>query len=426
MRRILVLAAVAAVLSLSPLTASTASAQIDARMLRFPDVSDTRIAFVYAGDIWIVDKAGGVASRLSTPAGEESFPRFSPDGSRIAFSGNYDGNVDIYVVPSNGGSTERLTYHPMPDRMLEWYADGESILFASWMSSEKNRFRKLYRVAASGGLAERLPVPYGEFGAVSPDGGTLAYMPISRDFRTWKRYRGGMAPEIWLFDLEDYSSRNISQSLANDGHPMWHGETLYFLSDRDENKRHNIWAYDLGSGEARQVTRFEEFDVRFPAIGPSELVFEAGGRLYLLDLATDQYREVRVDVVTDRSTLKPRTEQVASLVQSGDVSPNGKRAVFEARGDVFTVPAEKGFVRNLTRASGTAERSPAWSPDGRWIAYWSDRGGEYELVLQREVVLVRLQVRYGRPMAFPTNRTLKPQLAHQSLNRAASNDPVLS
>lgn len=359
-----------------------AAAQVDARMLRFPDVSATHISFVYAGDIWVAPKEGGVAQRLSTPAGEEQFPRFSPDGSRIAYSANYDGNVDIYVVPAFGGQVRRITHHPMGDRMLDWAPDGESILYASGMYSEKNRFSKLFLAPVAGGLPQQLPVPYGEFGALSADGDTLAYMPISRDFRTWKRYRGGMAPEIWLFDLEELTARNISNSAANDGQPMFHGSTLYFLSDRDDDKRNNIWAYELDSGEYRQVTTFVDFDVRFPAIGPEEIVFEAGGRLYLLDLDSEQTREVEIDVVTDRSTLKPRTENVAGSVSSADISPSGQRVVFEARGDVFSVPAENGVTRNLTRTPGVAERSPTWSPDGAWVAYFSDASGEYELTLR--------------------------------------------
>ncbi len=207
-------------------TALPAEAQVDARMLRFPDVSSTHISFVYAGDIWIAPKEGGVARRLSTPSGEEQFPRFSPDGQSIAYSANYDGNVDVYVVPTFGGLVQRVTHHPMGDRMLDWTPDGASILYASGMTSEKNRFSKLFTVPVGGGLPTQLPVPYGEFGTISPDGNTLAYMPISRDFRTWKRYRGGMAPEIWLFDLNDNSARNITNSDANDGQPMFHGSTL--------------------------------------------------------------------------------------------------------------------------------------------------------------------------------------------------------
>ncbi len=362
--------------------AGTLRGQVDARMLRQPDVSATHITFVYAGDIWLAPKTGGMAQRLSSPAGEESFPRFSPDGSVIAFSGNYDGNMDVYAVPTMGGEPMRITHHPMGDRMLGWYPDGDGILYASSMESGRQRFSQFFRAPAEGGLPEKLPVPYGEFGAVSADGNWLAYVPIQRSFRTWKRYRGGMAPDIWLFNLNDYSSQNLTGSDANESHPMWHGNTLYFLSDRGPNQRWNIWAYDMEAETFRQITSFEDLDIHFPAIGPSDIVFEAGGRLYLLDLGSEQYSEVNIDVVTDLATLKPRNENVAGLIFNGWVSPTGKRAVFEARGDLFTVPAEHGPVINLTASSGVAERYPAWSPDGKSIAYWSDRSGEYELTIR--------------------------------------------
>jgi tricorn protease len=355
---------------------------VDARMLRYPDVSATQIAFVYAGDIWVAPKTGGTAMRLSSPKGEESFPRFSPDGEQIAFSGNYDGNMDIYLIPASGGLPKRLTFHGDPDRMLEWYPDGKSLLFASSRTSEKDRFNKLFKISAKGGLPEQLPVPYGEFGSISPDGKTLAYIPISVDFRTWKRYRGGMNPAIWLFNLETYVAKNITGNEAANSQPMWHGSTLYFLSDRDKNKRANIWAYDTKKEKFRQITTFEDFDVHFPNIGPEDIVFENAGRLYLLNLATEKYSEVHIEVVTDRATLKPRLEDVSHSVREPDISPSGKRGVFEARGDVFTVPAEHGVVRNLTRSSGVAERFPTWSPDGKNIAYFSDRTGEYQLTLR--------------------------------------------
>src|SRR5581483_11452892 len=328
---------------------------IDARMLRYPDVSATQIAFVYAGDIWVAPGNGGEAMRLSSPKGEETFPRFSPDGSQIAFSGNYDGNTDIYVVPSAGGLPKRLTYHGDPDRMLEWYPDGKSILFATSRTSEKDRFNQLYKISATGGLPEKLPVPYGEFGAISGDGKTLAYIPISVDFRTWKRYRGGMNSAIWTFDLNTFASKNITGNDAANSQPMWHGSTLYFLSDRDKNRRFNIWAYDTKSEKFRQITTFDEFDTHFPNIGPKDIVFENGGRLYLLDLASEKYSEVNIQVLTDRATLKPHLEDVSNSVREPDISPSGKRAVFEARGEVFTIPAEHGVVRNLTHSSGVAE-----------------------------------------------------------------------
>jgi tricorn protease len=372
----------AVVLGLFLLVTVTAEAQIDARLLRQPDVSATEIAFVYGGDIWIVDKEGGVADRLSTPKGEESFPRFSPDGASIAFTGNYDGNSDIYVMPVGGGLPTRLTHHPDRDRMLDWYPDGGSILFATPMTSEKQRFRKLYRVPVTGGLPEVLPVPYGEFGAISPDGATLAYMPLSRDFRTWKRYRGGTAPEIWLFGLSDHQARNLTANDANDGQPMWHGSTLYFLSDRDANMRANIWAHELDTDIVRQVTHFTDFDTHFPAIGPDDMVFENGGHLYVMDLETESPRPVEIEVVTDRASLRPHVVKVEKRIAGGDISPSGKRAVLSARGEIFSLPAEHGVVRNLTRTSGVAERFPAWSPDGKTLAYFSDRSGEYELTVR--------------------------------------------
>jgi tricorn protease len=362
--------------------AAPLAAQVDARLLRYPDVSATHIAFVYGGDIWVVPKEGGVANRLTTPRGEESFPRFSPDGREIAFSGNYDGNQDIYVIPTTGGIPRRITHHPAPDRLIDWYPDGSSLLFATSMTSEKDRFNKLYRVPAQGGLPEKLPMPYGEFGALSADARLIAYTPGTRDFRTWKRYRGGWAQDIWIYDLRENRARKVAPSDANDSQPMWHGEMLYFISDRGASQRYNLWAYDSRTEQLRQVTHFTDHDVRFPAIGPSDIVFENGGRLYLLDLATEQTREVKVQVTTDLASLRPRVVRVGSAIQSFGISPTGKRAVFAARGDVFTVPAEHGVPRNLTARSASAERYPAWSPDGRYVAYWSDRTGEYELTIR--------------------------------------------
>jgi tricorn protease len=366
---------------LSGLTA-TAEAQIDARMLRYPTVSRTQIAFVYAGDIWLVSKDGGAAFRLTSSPGEESFPRFSPDGSKVAYSASYDGNVDVYVVPSAGGEPTRLTYHPMADRVIGWTPDGARVLFAAGRESGRQRYSQFYTVSPGGGLPEKLVVPYGEFGSYSPDGRQFAYMPMAQDFRNWKRYRGGWSPDIWLFDLAAKTAKNVTNNPANDAQPMWHGTSIYFLSDRGPDQRNNIWAYDVKAGTSRQVTQFTDFDITFPSIGPDGIVFQAGGRLYFLDVASGKQHEVPVRVVTDESTLRPRTVKADSLIQSASVSPTGKRALFEARGDVFTAPAEFGPVVNTSRSSGVAERYPRWSPDGKTLAYWSDRSGEYELTIR--------------------------------------------
>jgi tricorn protease len=371
-----------AVVMAAALGAAPAFAQIDARMLRNPDVSATQIAFVYAGDIWVVPKAGGVASRLSSPRGEESNPRFSPDGTQIAFTANYDGNLDVYVVSSQGGEPVRLTHHPMPDRVIDWHPDGKRVLFASSRESGRQRYNQFYLVSTTGGMPEKLAVPYGEAGSFSPDGSSLAYVPQTQANRTWKRYRGGWSPDIWTFNLTSFASSNVSKSPAVDEFPMWHGETIYFMSDRGAGQRQNLWALDRKAGSARQVTDMRDFDVAFPSLGPADIVFSAGGRLYRLELNGGKVVDVPVQVVTDRSTLKARAEKVSELIEWASVSPAGKRAVFEARGELFSVPAEHGPVMAMTRTSGVAERYPRWSPDGKTLAYWSDRSGEYELTLR--------------------------------------------
>jgi tricorn protease len=359
-----------------------ARAQVDARMFRCPDVSTGHITFVYAGDIWVVEKSGGIARRLSSPPGEESFPRFSPDGSSIAFSGNYDGNTDVYVVPTLGGEPVRVTYHPDADRLVDWDPQGKRLLFASARESGVRRVSQLYTIPATGGVPEKLPVPYGEFGTFSPDGAHLAYTTKAAEFAPWKRYRGGFAPDIWLFDLKTKDARNLTENPALDAQPMWLGRTLYFLSDRGTEQRANIWAVDPDRGQPRQVTNFRDVDVGYPAIGPSDIVFQAGSGLHVLDLKSGKHREVKVQVVTDEASLRPRSVKVGDAIESGGISPTGKRALFEARGEIFSLPAKDGVTRNLTRTPGAAERYPGWSPDGTQVAYWSDRSGEYELTVR--------------------------------------------
>ena len=358
------------------------SAQVNARMLQYPDVSATQITFTYGGDVWVVAKEGGTAYKLTSAKGTELLARFSPDGKQIAFSGNYNGNIDVYVMPSLGGLPKRITHHGMTDRLVDWYPDGKSLLFASSRESGKQRFNQFYKVSDMSGLPEKLPLPYAEFGMISPDAKQIAYTPKTRAFRTWKRYQGGMATDIFIFNLENSSSENITNNIANDEFPMWTGNKIYFLSDRGENKRNNIWVYDLSTKQTKQVTNFSDFDIHFPSIGNNEIVFEAGGSLYLLDLSTEKYREVKINVVTDESTLMARNENVEKMIQNFSLSYNGNRTLIEARGEIFSVPTENGPVINLTQSSGTAERYPAYSPNGKYAAYFSDRSGEYELTIR--------------------------------------------
>jgi tricorn protease len=364
------------------LTAQITTAQVNAKMFQYPDVSQTHITFTYGGDVWIVSKEGGTANKLTSAKGTELLARFSPDGKQIAFSGNYNGNVDVFVMPSLGGMPKRITHHGMGDRLIDWYPDGSSILFASSRESGKQRFNQLYKVSKNGGLPAKLPLPYGEFGVISPDGKKIAYTPLSAVFRTWKRYRGGLAPDIFIFDLESKASENITNNAAGDELPMWTGNKIYFLSDRGENKRNNIWCYDLSTKQTKPVTDFDDFDIRFPSIGNNEIVFEAGGLLYLLNLTTEKYSQVNINVVTDEATLMARNENVEKMIQNFSLSYNGKRTLFEARGEVFSVPTENGPVINLTQSSGVAERYPAYSPNGKYAAYFSDRSGEYELTIR--------------------------------------------
>lgn len=351
-------------------------------MFRTPDVSQTQIVFSYGGDIWIVDKEGGTAAKLSSPSGAEGFPRFSPDGSHVAFSGNYDGNYDIYVMPSLGGIPERVTFHGMSDRLIDWYPSGDKLLYTSSRESGKQRFSQFYSVDANGGFSEKLPMAYGEYGALSPNGKQIAYNERAVVMDTWKRYRGGMNGNIWIFDLDTYASTNITNTDAGSELPMWHKDRIYYMSDRGSDQRDNIWMYDIKKKTTTQITNYTDFDIHFPAIGPEEIVYEANGDMYLLDLETHASRVVKITVVSDLINVKPKIEEVSDYIANGGISPDGNRVVLEARGDVFSLPAEEGYVQNLTRTSGVAERFPAWSPDGKYVAYWSDKSGEYELTIR--------------------------------------------
>jgi tricorn protease len=350
----------------------------ECRLLMEPDIQGDRIVFMYGDDLWTVARTGGVATRLTTHVGEERFPKFSPDGRTIAFTGEYDGNVDLFTIPATGGEPKRLTWHPDPDIAAEWYPDGTSILFRSRRASGTWRFDRFFRIPAAGGFEEMLPLPTGGYASFSPDGGQIAYVNPAYDFRTWKRYQGGLAPDIWIYDFAKNVSEKITDWPGADEWPMWYRRTIYYASDRG-GRTANLWAYDLDKKTHRQVTTFADADIKWPSLGSDAVVFEKGGSLWVMDLPSEKTARIQVLVPSDKPETRAEYRNVAKWIGGWDLSPSAKRAVLEARGDLFTVPAEKGEVRNLTRSPGTRERDPAWSPDGKWVAYLSDRSGEYEI-----------------------------------------------
>ncbi len=361
---------------------SNAYGQVSAKLMRYMDVSDNQITFVYGGDIWVMPKSGGTAIQVTHSPGEESWPRFSPDGKYIAYTAGYNGNQDVFVMPNTGGVPVRITYQSFTDRMVDWHPDGEHILFASGRESGRQSFRQLYLVNKKGGFPKKLKVPYGELASYSPDGNFLAYITKITENYPFKRYRGGLASDILIFDLKNNTVKNITNNKANDGKPAWVGDKIYFLSDQADNMRLNIWVYDTKTKKASQITKFSDFDISHMSAGSTNIVFEAGGLLYLMDLNSHKYKPVKVNIMSDLSVEMPKAKDVSRMISNMTAAPEGKRVVFEARGELFNVPAEEGFVINMTQSSGAFDRAPSWSPDGKYIAYWSDRSGEYEIYLQ--------------------------------------------
>ena len=364
-----------------------AEAQPHGMMLRFPDVSEDRIVFSYANDLWTVPREGGLAQPLASPPGTERMPRFSPDGSQIAFSGNYDGNVDLYVVPVEGGVPNRATYHPEGEIMLDWTPEGD-LMFQARNYQGNARISRLFTTSPEGGLPQPLPVPYGTRGAISGDGQYLEYTPWSRDGSTWKRYRGGMATDLWLIHLPSGKATQLTDWEGTDTQPMWHGNVLYYLSDAGPAHRKNIWTMNHETGDARQVTFFKDHDVQWPTVGPGpngqgEIILQAGTGLQLLDLETEKLTPVNVTIPGDRPTIRTYRLPVEDEINNVHISPSAQRVVLEAHGDIWSLPVEEGPARNLTRSSHQADRDPNWSPDGQWIAFFSDRSGEYELWMQQ-------------------------------------------
>ena len=351
-------------------------------LLRNPTLSNDHVAFIYACDLWIADIDGGNPRRLTVHPGEESNPCFSPDGKRIAFTGDYDGNVDVYLVPVEGGSPVRLTYHPNGDLVRGWTPDGKSVLFRSTRISDTSRYGRLFTVPFDGGFPEPLVIPVGERAAFSPDGSRIAYTPLRDAFGWWKRYRGGRVPPIWIFDLATHEIEEIPHGRASDTWPMWVGETVYFLSDR--NYTMNIFAYDTRTKAVTQVTYHEDHDVKSARAHGNAIIYEQAGRLHLLDTGSGTVKTLDIRISPDLPSTRPHYEKASDFITWYEISSSGVRALFEARGDIFTVPAEKGDIRNLTRTPGVHERSPSWSPKGDRIAYFSDANGEYQLMLQNQ------------------------------------------
>ncbi len=392
MKRILMVTLL--ILSVFSSVASAQQTPAEARLLRFPNVSQDKITFCYGGDIYTALRSGGAATRLTSDEGLEFFPKFSPDGSMIAFGGQYDGDMSVYVISVNGGNPTRLTYHPGiqhtserfgPDCVvMGWSKDGK-VLYRSRKESMSWWEGRVYLVDPKGGQSEPLPMPSAGFTSFSPDGKKIAYCPIYRDFRTWKRYKGGMAQDVWIYDLQTNKSEKITDWVGTDNLPMWFGDKIYFNSDRtskpDSAGTLNIWCYDTKTKETRRVTNFTEYDVRWPSLGPDAIAFENGGFIYLLDLPSEQARKVTIDVISDKHTVRPEIMKASERIYDFDVSPDGKRAVFSGRGDIFTVPAKDGNTRDLTNSSNSKEVAPSWSPDGKWIVYISDSTGEEEIYL---------------------------------------------
>ncbi len=350
-------------------------------LYRQPAISRSEIVFSYAGDLWIVARAGGDARRLTTGIGIETNPYFSPDGTMIAFTGDYDGNVDVYVVAAAGGVPKRLTYHPSLDEVSGWTPDGRSVLFTSTRNSSSN-FSRLYTFNVEGtGLPVEIPLPMVDRGTLSPDGNFVAYEPLSQWQADWKRHRGGQTQPIWIAKLSDSSIEKLPRENSNDKCPMWIGDKIYFLSDRNGSTV-SLFSFDTNSKRVEQIIENKGLDIKYASAGAGAIVYEQFGAIYTLEAGSKNPKKVNIRVAGDFPGVRARYEKVGARITNAAVSPTGVRAVFEARGEIFSAPADKGDARNLTNTPGVMERDPVWSPDGKWIAYFSDESGEYALHLR--------------------------------------------
>ncbi len=360
-------------------------------LLRFPATNGNTVVFTYAGNLYKVPITGGVAQKLTNHVGFEMFAKFSPNGEALAFTGQYDGNTEVYTLPLAGGEPKRITYTATLDRddvsdrmgpnniVMAWTPDGREVVFRSRMHSFGFR-GYLYKVSAEGGLFTQVPLPEGGFCSYSPNGQQLAYNRVFREFRTWKYYQGGMADDVWIHDFTTRKTVNVTNHRAQDIFPMWIGKEIFFLSDRDRTM--NLFVYNTETQKTEKITQYSDFDIKFPSHFGTTIVFEKGGRLYAFDAVTRSVKPVPVTIKEDFIYARRTWKDVSGQVSSAALSPNGERALLTARGDVFSVPSVSGVTRNITNTSGAHERSAQWSPNGEWIAYISDLSGETELYLQ--------------------------------------------
>lgn len=363
---------------------TSAADPTDTRMLSDPSISANHIAFVYAEDLWVANRDGSNPRRLTVDKGIESNPVFSPDGKTIAFNASYDGNADVYVVSVDGGVPTRLTWHPSPDNVCDFTPDGKSVLFVSPRDAFSNRYQAMFTVPVKGGMATRLDIPNASNGAYSPDGKFIVYNPFGDGFRQWKHYRGGMHSVLTIYNVTDHSTVKIPQPAGgcNDVNPSWIGNTIYFASDR--NGEFNLFSYNTTSKQVEQLTKFTDFPVEYPSVGNGTIIFQQSGYLHTFTPGESSPRRMKVAVAADLLELRPRFVSGAFYIRAAGLSPSAQRAVFDFRGDIITVPAEKGDPRNITQTVAAHEKYPAWSPDGKTIAYFSDASGEYELHLKQQ------------------------------------------
>lgn len=368
-------------------------AQEEARMMRFPAIHGNQVVFTYAGDLYTVDiSKNEYARKLTNHQGYEMFARFSPDGKHIAFSAQYDGNTEVYLMPSSGGEVKRLTYtttlwrDDVSDRMgpnnmvTSWTPDGKYIVYRSRKNSWNDFVGQLYKVPVQGGMSEQLPLSSGGFNSFSPDGKKLAFNRVMREFRTWKYYQGGMADDIRIFDFETKKIENITNHVAQDIFPMWWNDEIYFISDRDRIM--NLFVYNLKTKQTTKVTNFTEYDIKFPSLGDGKIIFENGGYLYVYNIESKELKKLTIYLSNDNIFARNRWVDASKNIQSYDLAPDGSRLLLNARGDVWILPKEKGITYNLTQTAGVHEREASFSPDGKYVAYLSDESGEYEIYLK--------------------------------------------